>query len=96
MSKSTRYGFLRMRHLHDLTGKTYSKQAKRLPSKNAFMFTDTKPSYNAITPHVSEHQPKKSNPKMLPKPCLRLPLAMLSVYSWENIIIYLIYGSSLT
>ena len=63
LDKNTRAGFLRMQHLPDLTGKTYSKQAKRLLSKNAFVFTDANPSYNAIAPHVSEHQSKKVEPK---------------------------------
>ncbi|MFT6183860.1 MAG: hypothetical protein ACJAYM_001380, partial [Flavobacteriales bacterium] len=46
-----------MQQLPDLTGKTYSKQAKRLLSRNAIVLTDANPSYNAIAPHVSEHQP---------------------------------------
>jgi len=67
MGKNTRAGFLRMQQLPDLTGKTYSKQAKRLLSRNAIVLTDANPSYNAIAPHVSEHQPKKTEPKKASK-----------------------------
>jgi hypothetical protein len=59
---NTRAGLLRMEHLPDLKGKTYSKMAKRLLSSDTIVKTDANPSYNAITGHVAEHKPKKSGP----------------------------------
>lgn len=63
INQNTRAGMLRMQHLPDLQGKTYSKLAKRLLSKNAIVLTDANPSYNTIAAHVAEHKPKKSEPK---------------------------------
>jgi hypothetical protein len=98
MGKSTRAGFLRMQQLPDLTGKTYSKQAKRLLSRNAIVLTDANPVTIPLHLMYLSISLKKSNPKRPSKPCLgcTLPLAMLSAYSLEYTIIYLICGFNCT
>lgn len=55
LKKNQRAGRLRMLHLPDFKGKTYSKLAKRLLSHYAIVRTDGNASYNAIKPYIAEH-----------------------------------------
>jgi hypothetical protein len=57
--KNLSAGRLRMEHLPDHRGVTYSKMAQRLLHKTAIVRSDANPSYNSIQPHVSAHQPQK-------------------------------------
>lgn len=63
LSENTRAGVLRMQHLPDFRGETYSKLAKRLLDKTAIVHSDANPSYNSIAEHVSEHKPTKTAAK---------------------------------
>lgn len=63
LTENTRAGVLRMQHLPDFRGKTYSKLAKRLLDKKAVVNSDCNPSYNSIAKHVAEHKPAKTKPK---------------------------------
>lgn len=61
--ENTRAGVLRMQHLPDFRGETYSKLAKRLLDKTAVVLSDANPSYNSISEHVTEHKPTKTGAK---------------------------------
>jgi len=67
IEKNTRAGKIRMQHLPNLEGKTYSKLAQRLLSKSAIVLSDGNPSYNSIKPHIAEHKPAKTEPKQASK-----------------------------
>lgn len=53
-------GRLRMTHLPNHAGVTYSKPAQRLLNPNAFVRSDADPAYKSIEPHVQAHLPEKS------------------------------------
>ena len=56
-------GRLRMTHLPNHAGVTYSKLAQRLLNPNTVVRSDADPAYKSIGPHVQAHLPKKSAPK---------------------------------
>lgn len=56
-------GRLRMTHLPNLAGVTYSKLAQRWLNPNAVVRSDADPAYTSIEPHVQAHLPQKSAPK---------------------------------
>ena len=56
-------GRLRMTHLPNHEGVTYSKLAKRLLNPYAVVRSDANPGYKSIEPRVEAHIPKKSAPQ---------------------------------
>lgn len=63
LKQNTRAGFIRMKHLPDYEGKTYSKLAQKLLNKSAVVISDANPSYNGIKDHVANHMATKFAPK---------------------------------
>ena len=63
-------GRLRMEHLPNLKGTTYSDCARRLLQPNAVVMTDANPAYKAMAPHVKAHHGQKSTPQ---EACNALP-----------------------
>ena len=74
--KRTSAGRLRMTHLPNHAGATYSKLAKRLLNPNAVVRSDADPAYKSIEPHVQAHIPKKSAPH---NACQALPWVHIAI-----------------
>ena len=55
-------GRLRMTHLPNHEGATYSKLGQRLLNPNAVVHSDADPAFKSIEPHVQAHLPEKSVP----------------------------------
>lgn len=67
---------LRMTHLPNHAGLTYSKLAQRLLNPNAVVRSDADPAYKSIEPHVRAHLPKKSAPKNASQALPRVHIAI--------------------